>query len=377
VPVLDLGVTQSGMLYLVMELVAGSSLAAARARYGDQRWVLLVLFQIAEALVAMHARGIIHRDLKPSNILLDGDRVKVADFGLAGLTDSALVGEADTIDPDSPLANSPDLTRTGAILGTPLYMAPELAGGARAAGPTADVFSLGVVAYELFSSQAPFAASNVRGALPILRANGFIPIFLSVIYLPIIRASFPATWSRVAVSDLIIIVVNATAILYSYRASLRWIRPAVVCLALLNGGANVAVNIWLLHVPKQPGDVSSAAIVHVVLVATLLRLGPALTIVTTIPVVAFAEIFYVREFLARHIDAQLLATISSAMGVIVVVGILISAAIDRSWRRSYRRERIIESQRAEIDRLERAELRRQVAERARRLSEALARPNEA
>lgn len=159
VPVLDLGVTASGMLYLVMELVTGSSLEAARGQYGDRRWALPLLLQIAEALVAIHARGILHRDLKPSNILLDGERVKVADFGLAGLVDSTLVSEADTLDPNSPLASDADLTRTGAIMGTPRYMAPELAHGARAAGPSADVFSLGVVAYELLSNQRPFDVS--------------------------------------------------------------------------------------------------------------------------------------------------------------------------------------------------------------------------
>jgi hypothetical protein len=159
VPVLDLGVTASGMLYLVMELVTGSSLEAARGQFGDRRWALPVLRQIAEALVAIHARGILHRDLKPSNILLDGERVKVADFGLAGLVDSTLISEADTLDPNSPLASDADLTRTGAIMGTPRYMAPELAHGARAAGPSADVFSLGVVAYELLSNQRPFEVS--------------------------------------------------------------------------------------------------------------------------------------------------------------------------------------------------------------------------
>jgi hypothetical protein len=156
VAALDIGVTRSGTLFLVMELVSGTSLAAERARYGDVRWALDVLRQAAEALAAMHARGIVHRDLKPSNILLDGATVKVADFGLAGLCEEAPLADT-TPDGAGPLA----LTRTGAIMGTPLYMAPELAGGARAAGPSADVFSFGVLAYELLARELPFATPPV------------------------------------------------------------------------------------------------------------------------------------------------------------------------------------------------------------------------
>jgi hypothetical protein len=157
VAALDIGVTRSGTLFVVMELVAGGSLAAARARYGDARWALPILLQVARALSAMHARGIVHRDLKPANILLDGATAKVADFGLAGLVDGAPLAETR----EGEKTISPALTRTGAIMGTPLYMAPELAGGAGHAGPSSDVFSLGVVAYELLSKELPFAAPPV------------------------------------------------------------------------------------------------------------------------------------------------------------------------------------------------------------------------
>jgi hypothetical protein len=159
VSVLDVDVSRSGMLFLVMELVAGGSLAGRRSSYGDLAWALPLLRQIAAALAAMHARGIVHRDLKPSNILLDGATAKVADFGLASLARQAVSGEAATIADDAALANSPELTRTGAMMGTPMYMAPELARGGREALPSADIFSLGVVAYELLSKELPFAAS--------------------------------------------------------------------------------------------------------------------------------------------------------------------------------------------------------------------------
>ena len=157
ISVLDVDVTRSGILFLVMELVAGSSLVAARTKYGDVRWALPILTQVARALSAMHARGIIHRDLKPANVLLDGATVKVADFGLAGLIDNAPLGETlKAVD-----ATSPALTQTGAILGTPLYMAPELAGGAREAAPSSDMFSFGVLAFELLAKDLPYAVPLV------------------------------------------------------------------------------------------------------------------------------------------------------------------------------------------------------------------------
>jgi hypothetical protein len=157
VAALDIGVTPSGTPFLVMDLVLGSSLAAERSRFGDARWALPILTQIAKALSAMHAHGIVHRDLKPSNVLLDGDLVKVADFGLAGL----LVEHAPLAITNPPDEDSPALTLTGAIMGTPLYMAPELVRGAREAGPSVDLFSFGVVAYELLSTKLPYAVPPV------------------------------------------------------------------------------------------------------------------------------------------------------------------------------------------------------------------------
>lgn len=172
VPVLDIGFTTGGMLFLIMELVAGGSLAAKKARFGDARWAVPILVQIADALVAMHVRDIVHRDLKPSNILLDGDLVKVADFGLACLVPGAL-GET-----------AAALTRTGALMGTPLYMAPELIQGAQVASVQSDVFAAGVIAYELLSGKLPYAVPpvldriagrNPDPALPLARITPELP----------------------------------------------------------------------------------------------------------------------------------------------------------------------------------------------------------
>ena len=185
----------------------------------------------------------------------------------------------------------------------------------------------------------------VRGALPLLRAVAGICALIGIVWLPINRASFPASWPRIAVVTLIGVVVNASAIFYSYRVSLRWIRPAVVGLSLLNGGFNVAFTYWVLARPNLPGDTASPVVVHVFLVAMLLRLGPALTILATIPVAAFAQVLNIQQFVAGKCDAHFVAIVSSATGIIFILGIVISAAMDRSFRRSYRQERTIDMQR--------------------------------
>jgi hypothetical protein len=161
VGVLDVDVARSGLLFLVMELVPGKTAEGERERFGDARWAVPLLRQVASALAAVHARGIVHRDLKPSNILIDeAGRAKVADFGIASLFDG------DTLDPPRASDSTPQgglgrLTRTGSILGTPCYMAPELTQGARRATPASDVFSLGVVAFELLTGRLPHATSPV------------------------------------------------------------------------------------------------------------------------------------------------------------------------------------------------------------------------
>lgn len=126
--------------YLVMELVAGDSLAtilARRPRLGTE-FTLDILEQAGEALQAAHERGLVHRDIKPGNILITPDgRVKLTDFGIARAIDAAPV------------------TRAGMVMGTAHYLAPEQAAGART-GPASDVYSLGVVGYECLAGRRPF-----------------------------------------------------------------------------------------------------------------------------------------------------------------------------------------------------------------------------
>ncbi|MGZ3424254.1 MAG: serine/threonine-protein kinase, partial [Polyangiales bacterium] len=131
VSIVDVGM--SGVPYLVMELVRGESLEAQRAKFGDIEWALPILRHIGEGLAALHDAGVVHRDLKPANVLLADGIAKISDFGISrfGSIDDA------SIDPNAnTLAATPkkstQLTGTGVVMGTPLYMAPEAAKSARA-----------------------------------------------------------------------------------------------------------------------------------------------------------------------------------------------------------------------------------------------------
>ena len=163
VDVVEVGVAPAGM-YLAMELVAGSTLAHAKDRYGDVAWALPILQQVAAALAAMHGRGVVHRDLKPANVLLDGNVPKLTDFGIATLGEPK-TGPIDAHGDTMATGGDLGLTQTGAILGTPLYMAPELSMGSRDPKPAVDIWAFGVMAYELLTGSLPFAEAPVLARL--------------------------------------------------------------------------------------------------------------------------------------------------------------------------------------------------------------------
>ncbi|HEX4516994.1 MAG TPA: serine/threonine-protein kinase [Polyangiaceae bacterium] len=150
VQIVDVGIAAHGAPFLVMELIKGSSLEEQRDRFGDEKWARPILLQIARGLLALHAAKVVHRDLKPGNVLLSGDEpsllARIADFGISRLSEVAIDGSA---------ATAAKLTGTNAMLGTPFYMAPELAQG-RAADAAADVFAFGIVAYEMLTGRGPF-----------------------------------------------------------------------------------------------------------------------------------------------------------------------------------------------------------------------------
>ncbi len=150
----EVGETEDGRPFLAMEYVAGQTLdVIAQQRRMRIREIVRVGIQVAEALEAARTRGLVHRDIKPSNLMLDErGNVKVLDFGLAkNLVRDALADASDT---------SVLLTRTGILLGTPHYMSPEQALG-RPVDHRSDIFSLGVILYELIVGQRPFLGKTV------------------------------------------------------------------------------------------------------------------------------------------------------------------------------------------------------------------------
>jgi len=151
IDVLDVGATPEGDPYLVMEYLEGESLGALLQRSGrlDLATIAEILGPVLRALQAAHDAGIVHRDLKPENIFLaypkDGPPVvKVIDFGISKVKE---IGKT-------------QLTQSGAMIGTPAYMAPEQARGDTALDHRADIYSVGVIFYELLTGRRPFQGEN-------------------------------------------------------------------------------------------------------------------------------------------------------------------------------------------------------------------------
>jgi len=134
----------TGSAYLVMELVPGESMSRLleREKRLPEAQVLDIVAQTSRALAAAHARGLVHRDIKPGNLLITPDgKVKITDFGIARVGDQV------------------PLTKTGQVMGTVQYLAPEQATGKTSTGAT-DLYSLGVVAYEALAGRRPFRGEN-------------------------------------------------------------------------------------------------------------------------------------------------------------------------------------------------------------------------
>jgi hypothetical protein len=173
VTVYDFGTFPDGGAYLVMELVRGEDLRRVLQREGrlEIPRAVQILSSVCSAIEAAHREGVLHRDLKPENILLPGGGVeaKVLDFGVAKVLAEDR-RDADALRPESPTM----LTVEGTIVGTPAYMAPEqLRGGA--ADARTDVFSLGVIAYEMLSGELPFGRGSLADVV-LAQARGVPPM---------------------------------------------------------------------------------------------------------------------------------------------------------------------------------------------------------
>jgi serine/threonine-protein kinase len=154
--VLDVGKLDSGAPYMVMEYLEGHDLAKVLAEGGPMEFDVAADFilQACEAVAEAHAAGIVHRDLKPENLFLTNtvggaQKVKVLDFGVSKAMDSTSGGAMGS------------LTRTRAMLGSPLYMAPEQMRSSRDVDARADVWALGVVLFQLLTRRWPFEADTM------------------------------------------------------------------------------------------------------------------------------------------------------------------------------------------------------------------------
>jgi serine/threonine protein kinase len=156
VSVTDFGATADGYLYIVMELLEGRTLRDLLAREAplDVARVVSIMLQTCAAVSAAHDVGLIHRDLKPANIFIEQRSntpaiVKVLDFGVAKF---AVEEQGDD--------DYQTLTQVGAIIGTPRYMSPEQCSGSGGVTPASDVYSLGIILYEMLSGVVPFNAET-------------------------------------------------------------------------------------------------------------------------------------------------------------------------------------------------------------------------
>jgi serine/threonine-protein kinase len=150
-PIYEVGESEDGLPFFTMKFAGGGSLLDSHAAlYRDPRRSVALMAKVARAVQYAHGQGILHRDLKPGNILLDGrGEPLVSDFGLAKWLDT-----------------SSDLTRTLTIFGTPGYIAPEQASGsATGLKPTADIYSIGAILFDLFAGRPPFLGEHALAVI--------------------------------------------------------------------------------------------------------------------------------------------------------------------------------------------------------------------
>lgn len=163
-PLYDAGIADDGSVFAIMPVASGQTLRDfAHARPVPVRTVVALARDIADALQYAHEQGIIHRDIKPENILIESERAVVADFGLA-----MQGGEGPRVPVSSEFLNSLSderLTATGSFVGTPLYASPEQVSGTADLDARSDIFSLGVVCYELLTGTPPFRGATVQATI--------------------------------------------------------------------------------------------------------------------------------------------------------------------------------------------------------------------
>ena len=245
----ELQVGGEDLPYFSIEFVAGGSLdKKLNGTAQPPRAAAALAEKLARAMHYAHSRGVVHRDLKPANVLLATDgEPKVADFGLAKRLDEGS-----------------DLSRTGTILGTPHYMAPEQAEGRmKDVGPPSDVWSLGAILYELLTGRPPFKAENVRAVLdqvikqepiPPRKLEPHVPVDLETICLKCLHKEQVRRYTSAAdlAEDLRRFLagepIQARPVGWVERLA-KWVkrRPVVAALAAIHviaGTTVIGVGIW-------------------------------------------------------------------------------------------------------------------------------------
>jgi eukaryotic-like serine/threonine-protein kinase len=175
----DVFETEDGTPVMVMDLLVGEPLDYRLVRAGRMgiAETASILLPVVSAVGSVHARGVVHRDLKPANIFLaeEGGRVvvKVLDFGLAKLSSA-----------EQAIGESSALTSTGAMMGTPYYMAPEQCAGEREIDHRVDVWAIGVILYECLAGRRPITADNLGQVIKKVLIDGVPPLEDAVPGLP-------------------------------------------------------------------------------------------------------------------------------------------------------------------------------------------------
>ncbi|HEX2451538.1 MAG TPA: serine/threonine-protein kinase, partial [Gemmatimonadales bacterium] len=182
-----------GLLYYTMPWISGESLRARLRREGELPIpdALRILRDVLDGLAYAHAQGVVHRDMKPENVLLTGTHAVVADFGVAKALRAA--------------AEDTAFTTAGITLGTPAYMAPEQAAGDPNTDHRADIYAVGVMAYEMLAGQPPFSASTPQALLaahvtrapePLSRRRASVPPPLEAVVMRCLEKRPADRWQR-------------------------------------------------------------------------------------------------------------------------------------------------------------------------------------
>jgi eukaryotic-like serine/threonine-protein kinase len=309
VQVLDHGV-DNGTPYIAMELLEGESLADRLTRVGrlEPRELARIMTHVARAMTRAHEAGIVHRDLKPDNIFLvqndDEELAKVLDFGVAKSAAPGSVG-----------ASASSSTRTGSVLGTPYYMSPEQAEGAKSLNHRTDVWAMGVIAFECLVGSRPFDAETLGGLLLAICSRS-MPIPSRVGPVP---AGFDAWFAKVCERD----VDQRFATAREAAAQLKRVCEGGLSTSQ-NSPASVSGSVaarshGVTPMAQSVAGLSSSQANHAAALPARSRLGIALFGAAVSALAVGGGVFAWLRANAHHAEAAPLSQVASATGSVTVI----------------------------------------------------------